>query len=344
MLQILNETNLEAALSLTSDQRGADRVSIAVKGTFIIPQEDNHVALAAEQLPVLYADEYSGKPGESSIKYPADLVLEKVNTNVGLIGNAHSPGAKPVKRLIASVTIGSLTKSILVTGDRYWKEKSLSAGFDMTDPTPFIHMPLIFERAFGGADHTDRNTTKHSYDNRNPIGTGFRTNSIAVANLKLPNLEDPEHLISHWKDRPPIACFGFTDSSWDQRMRYAGTYDNDWLKNQCPLLPEDFDFRFFNSADPHLISDSFLKGGEPVRLVNVSKKATLDFTLPKLDISLMFRLGESRNYQKADMWTVLFEPDKDRFYIVWGKSFSVGKQPSRMRYVKVEINGGKSTI
>ena len=157
-------------------------------------------------------------------------------------------------------------------------------------------------------------------------------------------MEDPDHLISHWKDRPPIACFGFVDSTWDQRLRYAGTYDNGWLKNQCPLLPEDFDLRFFNSAEPHLISEEFLKGGEPVRLVNASKKATLEFTLPKLDISLMFRLGESRNYQKADIWTVVFEPDKDRFYIVWGSSFSVGKQPSRMRYVKVEMDGDEDTI
>ena len=161
MLQILNETPFETALSLTSDQRGADRVSIAVKGTFIIPQKDNQVRLATEQLPVLYADEYYGKQGESSIKYPVDLMLEKVNTNVGLIGNAHSPSGKPVKQLIASVTIGRLIKSILVIGDRYWKDKSILPGFYMTDPIPFIHMPLIYERAFGGADHTNKNSKKH---------------------------------------------------------------------------------------------------------------------------------------------------------------------------------------
>lgn len=344
MLQILNETPFKTAISLTTDQSGADRVNVAVKGTFILTHKDNHTRLATEQLPVLLVDEYFGKPGESSIKYPVDLVLEKLNTNVGLIGNARSPGGRPVKQLITSVTIGSLNKSILVTGDRYWIEKSLSAGFDMTDAIPFTHMPLVFERAFGGADLTEKNSSKHDFDRRNPIGTGFRTNRNAVANHKLPNLEDPTHLISHWKDRPPIACFGFADSAWDPRLRYAGTYDDGWLKSQCPLLPEDFDLRFFNAADPDLVSETFLKGGEPVRLVNVSEKGVLEFSLPTLDIRLMFRLGQYRDYRKADVWTVAFEPDQDRFYMVWGKSISVGKQPSRMRYVKVEMVGDEDTI
>lgn len=340
MLQILNKTTFEAALALNTDQDGAEKVTVAIKGTFKIPPRYGDVRLADEQLQVLYADEYYGEPGKSSIKYPADLVLGKFNTDIGLIGIAHSSGGKSVKRLLVSLKVGTLKKTIMVTGDRQWQESAFLPGFYMTDPAPFKEMPLIYERAFGGVDQTHKNEKKHGWDKKNPIGTGFRLNKNTVENHRLPNLEAPDHLISHWKDKPPVACYGFIDGSWEQRLQFAGTYDDRWLENQFPLLPMDFDVRFFNAVPPDLITKGFLKGGEPVQMVNLSKKGILEFNLPKLEISLMFRLGETRNYQKANLWTVVFEPDDDRFYMVWGGSFCVGKQPSRMRYVKVEMDGG----
>lgn len=344
MLQILNKTPFEAALALVTDQHGAERVAVALKGTFKIPLRHGEVRLADEQFPVFYADEYYGEPGKSSIKYPVDVVLGKVNTDVGLVGMAHSPNGKPVKRLPICLRVGQLKRTIMVTGDRQWEKRILLPGFHMTDPVPFEEMPLIYERAFGGVDSTHKREKKHGWDKRNPIGTGFRLNEDAVENHRLPNLEDPNHLISHWKDKPPVAGHGFIDGSWEHRLKFAGTYDDAWLKNQFPLLPTDFDWRFFNSAAPELTAKGFLKGGEPVQLVNLSPRGVLEFNLPRLEINFMFRLGESRNYRKADLQTVVFEPDEDRFYMVWGKSFCVGKQPSRMLYVKVVMDGEKKTL
>lgn len=339
MLQILNKTPFQAALALVTDQHGAEKVTVAIKGTFKIPARHGEVRLADEQFPVLYTDEYYGEPGKSSISYPADLVLGKVNTDVGLIGSAHSHDGKSVKQLAVSLKVGEIGKIIMVTGDRQWKKRALMPGFSMTDPAPFTEMPLVYERAFGGVDQTQKNKRKHGWDKGNPIGTGFRLNKDAVANHRVPNLEDPHHLISHWKDKPPVASYGFNEGSWEPRLQFAGTYDDGWLKNQFPLLPVDFDARFFNAAPPDLIAQGFLKGGEPVQMVNLSKKGNLEFKLPRIEISLMFRLGDTRNHKKANLWTVVFEPDEDRFYMVWGGSFCVGKQPSRMRYVKVETAG-----
>lgn len=344
MLQILNKTPFEVALALVNDQHGYDMVSVAIKGTFKIPTRDGKVRLTEEQLSVLCTDEYYGEPGKSSIKYPVDLVLGKINTDVGLVGSAHSPNERPVKQLPVSLKVGQLQRIIMVTGDRHWKRHTLLPGFHMTDPIPFIEMPLIYERAFGGIDQSYKNEKRHGWDKRNPIGTGFRLNENAVKDHRLPNLDNPDHLISNWKDKPPVACYGFIEGTWESRLKYAGTYDDAWTKNQSPLLPKDFDLRFFNSAAPELIAKGFLKGGETVQMVNLSKKGNLEFNLPKLDIRLMFRLGGTRNCQNADIWTVVFEPDEDRFYIVWGGSYCVGKQPSRMKYVKVEMDGEARTI
>jgi hypothetical protein len=339
MLQILNKTPFEAALALVADQHGTEKVTIAIKGTFAIPARGSNVSLAEKQLPVLYTDEYYGDPGKSAIKYPVDLVLGKTNTDIGFIGKAYSPEGKPVKQLPVSLRVGRMQKPVIIFGDRRWEKRIVMHDFSMTDPAPFTEMPLNYERAFGGTDQTHKNEKKHGWYARNPIGTGFRLNDDAVEGHKLPNLENPDHLITEWKDKPPVACYGFTDGAWEPRVKFAGTYDENWRENQFPLLPLDFDLRFFNAAPPDLTAKGFLQGGEPIQLVNLSRKGVLQFALPKLEISLMFRLGESRNYQKADLWTLAFEPDEDRFYMVWGGAFGVGKQPSRMRYVKVEMAG-----
>ena len=139
-------------------------------------------------------------------------------------------------------------------------------------------------------------------------------------------------------------CIGAIEGFWDQRLKFAGTYDSEWIENQFPLLPINFKLRFFNSAHPDLIANGFLEGGQTVILTNLSKRGVLTFNLPKLTVNLMFRLGENRSFQKANLWTVLFEPDLDRFYMVWGGSFCVGKQPSQMRYIKVEMDENMSNM
>ena len=339
MLQILNKTPFQASLTLFTDKMGAEKVAIAVKGTFNIPNNCNEAQLAEEQLPVLFADEYYGEPGQSSIKYPVDLVLEKLNTDIGFVGNAHRPDNKPVTQLPVSLRVGRLQKTIMVVGDRFWKKRSMMPGYDISDPIPFKEMPIIYERAFGGIDQTHQDEKKQGGYSQNPIGAGFLLNGDNVENKPLPNLEDPDHLIKNWKDKPPLACYGFIDGAWEQRLKFVGTYNDDWQKNQFPLLPEDFDSRFFNAAHPAFIADGYLNGGEIVQMVNLSKKGILEFLLPKYELDLMFRLGETRNFHKANLWTVVFEPDEDRFYMVWGGSFNIGKQPTKMKYVKVEIHG-----
>ena len=69
-------------------------------------------------------------------------------------------------------------------------------------------MPLVYERAFGGSDHTHEKLKKQGTEMRNPVGTGFRKNSDAVAGVPLSNVEYPGHLVGSWSDAPPPAGFG----------------------------------------------------------------------------------------------------------------------------------------
>jgi len=340
LFQILNKTAFQASLGLFTDQYGADKVVVAIKGTFTMPKDSVvKIKLADEQLPVLYCDEYFGEPKTSSIKYPADMVLGKVGTDIGLVGHAYSNNGALIKQIPVSITVGELQKNILVVGDRHWEENKLMPGFSISEPAFFTKMPLLFERAFGGYDQSHKNEKDHRWNRENPIGTGFRINKDAVANHLLPNLEDPKNLISHWNDKPPVMGFGFIDSSWEPRIKYAGTYDKDWQKNQSPLLPIDFKIDFFNSASAGLRSQQFVCGGEDVRLENVSQRGLLHFKLPQINIRCTSHIGDTHNTEDAQLWTLLFEPDEERFYLVWGKSFPIGKQLTKMKSVKVEIEG-----
>ncbi|MGD9201498.1 MAG: DUF2169 domain-containing protein [Chitinispirillia bacterium] len=340
MLQLLNKTAFETGVGLLTDQHGRESVCIAIKGTFTIPASfTDELTLAEEQLPVLTSDEYYGEPGKSSVKYPADVILGKTGTDIGLVGSAYSKDDAPTEKLKVSIRVGNLKKTIQVFGNRYWKKNKFLPGLSISKPELFTKMPLLYERAFGGADTSHEDKEKHTWYRKNPIGTGFKTNRHALENCALPNFEDPDNLISHWKNIPEVMGYGFIDSSWEPRITYAGTYDDAWQKNQSPLLPKDFKIDFFNAASRGLRTDQVIQEEQNVELINVSPTGLIEFTLPSIKINATFHTNEDAAAKETKLWTILFEPDKNRFYLVWGESFPIGKQPSKMRYIEVAIQG-----
>ncbi len=43
-------------------------------------------------------------------------------------------------------------------------------------------------------------------------------------------------------------AFGPIGRSWQQRIKWAGTYDDQWMRHQYPFLPNDFDEHYFQAA------------------------------------------------------------------------------------------------
>lgn len=339
MFQIHNKTPYPSGLAFFLNAQGAEQVTVVSKATFQLPTYfDSECVLSAEQRPILYCDEYFAEPGRSSLHYPADVVLGKYTTDVGIIGHVHSPSGRPASRVRASLVLGDLRKDIDVHGDRTWRA-NWSGGFSATVPEPFVSLPIRYERSFGGTDITDDDPRQHAAYPPNPIGTGFRQKRAAVAQHPLPNFEEPNQEISCWEDRPPPAGYGFIAPSWSPRCLFAGTYDTDWQTTRAPLLPKDFDLRFCQASPPSLQTRSFLTGGETVKLTNLSRQGNLSFSLPKLVLRYRCRIGISDVEAIADLWTVVFEPDAGLVCMVFGKAFPIGKQPARMRFVEVEQLG-----
>jgi hypothetical protein len=335
MLQLKNATPFKAAHMLLADVNGIDTIFAVVKATFTIADS---VALADEQLPIVLSDEHYADPASSSIRVSSDVCLGKPGTDVLLIGSAWAPSNEPTWQMDVSVSVGPLRHTVRVFGDRVWDTRSGIASIAWV--APFVRMPLVWERAFGGSDANAKGP--HIF-RQNPVGSGFRASGStqAVSGRPLPNVEDPEAPISSVQDMPAPAGFAPISPSWLPRSSYAGTYDEAWQRNRAPYLPNDFDPRFFQLARAGMVVPGYLQGGEVVDLRGVTPSGATRFTLPIVRPQVTYRRDTGSQTLPAVLDTLLIEPDANRFSLVWRSAFACDKQVLKVREVAVQL--GPST-
>jgi hypothetical protein len=314
-----------------ADEETRPLLVAVIKATYQFNEEG--VRLAEEQPPVLLAGEYWGDPESSSFKYEPEATRLKLATDVVLIGHAHGRGATDV---IAGLQVGPVRKAVRVSGDRVWFKSMGSVG--MTAPKKFDTIPLQWERAFGGWDRVPQEEARHRCEPRNPVGVSFRSSaSHFEEGLRLPNLEDPADPIRSFGQKVEPAAFGFTCGHWEPRAKYAGTYDEAWSKSRSPLLPKDFDRRFFNAAAPGLTARGYLKGDETVGLVSVTPSGRASFKLPggplpQVQVELSFRADVSR---QAQLDTVVIDADQQVVSLLWRAEVPLRTGPHDVKTIRV---------
>jgi hypothetical protein len=132
--------------------------------------------------------------------------------------------------------------------------------------------------AFGGAHIIDGERVA---EERNPLGTGFLPEGVATDRpIPAPQVlapDEPEHRPGERYVPQGVSPLG-RDTAF--RLDHAGTYDEAWRRERFPRLPDDFDYRFYNSAHPDLVIEGFLRGDEHIELVNLTPTGTLRAALP----------------------------------------------------------------
>jgi hypothetical protein len=208
--------------------------------------------------------------------------------------------------------VGTVQKLLRVSGDRTWR------GFGMSSPQEFTRMPLVYERAYGGVDSRSADPEK-DWEWRNPAGVGFAISRDNLTGSALPNVEYPDETVSSWTDRPRPAGFTPIGSHWQPRASFAGTYDDRWMRERQPLLPDDFDDRHFQTVPPDQQAPEFMRGGEPVVLIGVTARGRLDFVLPRVFPGFETRFSDGSREFHADrkLHTIILEPDFPRVSLVW---------------------------
>ncbi|HSP78881.1 MAG TPA: DUF2169 domain-containing protein [Myxococcaceae bacterium] len=331
-----NETPLVLEPLYLADEEMQPLLVLVVKATYAIGRDG--LTLAEEQEPVNVAGEYWGEPESSSYRYEPECAFFKPATDVVLVGHAHAP-APDTRELLVALQVGPVRKGVKVVGDRTWYRSmgSISA----TRPQPFERMPLRYERAFGGWDRTGEDPAKHRFEPRNPVGVGFRASHRNFEEgLRLPNLEDPEQPVQRFGQVVSPAGFGFTSPNWQPRAAYAGTYDEAWDKSRKPMLPKDFDRRFLSAASPGLVAPSYLKGGEPVTVVNASSLGRLSFSLPGVAPKITVVLaGAEDAHPPLNLDTVILDTDEHRLFLLWRAVLPLADGPHDVQGIRLEAEG-----
>ncbi|WP_039056541.1 DUF2169 domain-containing protein [Enterobacter sp. Bisph1] len=164
-----------------------------------------------------------------------DMAMPKARAEFLATGYAYTRHQQDKTACAVRIEIGELSKTLAVSGDRYW------AGSRPTAPQPFEQMRLDWSRAWGG-EGCDENPHGIGATLENHNGTQYR---------RLPNIEPLQQRILSLREKPEPASFGPLDLLWPRRFRRMGkNYDARWLQQDFPGFAPDIDWRVFNAASP----------------------------------------------------------------------------------------------
>jgi hypothetical protein len=231
-VDVVSICSFPAGALLWEAQPGQLSLTVIVKATFVLAPGE--MTLAIEQDP-LREERHWDDNGMASVHFPGDYAPSKRKVDVTLVGHAYAPQREPATSIVARLAVGDLEKSVRVTGDRSW-----TLGPDKTPepgpPSPFLRMPLRYERAGLSAD--------------NPIGIDVHAPQV-VSMPALPNLERAS-------GRGGTPCFGPVAPTWRARRKLLDEPATFWAygivrdpRAAGPPLgpaPPRLDFAFFNAA------------------------------------------------------------------------------------------------
>lgn len=192
-----------------------------------------------------------------------DYGIPKLYSEWLMAGSAYGRGQKAVS---VNVNVGSLSREFFVVGNSH------DTGIDMIDPIPFEVMPLSWANTYGGKAHTE-----------NPSGKGMDKDSFGI--LHLPNVYEKSS-IGHNTQKIPACPQGknvFTKGFHSQvgfqvLPKGMGTYDESWLKTLFPAPPNDFDWKYYNLAQPpQIMSEPASQGAvfkalDNIRITNMHEQ------------------------------------------------------------------------
>jgi len=122
------------------------------------------------------------------------------------------------------------------------------------------------------------------------------------------------------------------------------------MRTRQPLLAEDLDDRYFQSAPADQQAPQWLRGGEPVVLLRLTPGQDLRFTLPKLYLGFETRFydGSRELHPRKNLHSVILEPDFPRVSLVWHSAlpchFKVQKLERTVISLKTDLSTGAPLV
>lgn len=336
-MRIANETPFEMERTVVLDKRGAETLVVVLKGTWTV-KPDGESVVATNQRMIAAYDSFYGLPETSSIKDEAELGPLRPSTDCFLVGSVRAPDAA-TRMLDVCFRAGPLEKKVRVFGERRWKRGAF--GLAPSEPEPFDSVPLKWELAYGGRDTSHAEQRNHGEESRNPVGRGFRSarTELPIADDLLPQLESPSDPIRSAGQAVEPVAFAPIGRVWKPRRDFAGTYDQHWIDERMPLLPSDFDPRFYQSAPDGLTAPRRLEGGEKVEIVFGEERARLAFAMPRPQPVAFVSLSDRARELDMSMDTMLFDLDTMQLRVVWKAEVDIHQRLPELSEIACHLRG-----
>lgn len=319
---------------------------LVVRGTFDLAAHGGAITLAQEQQPVAPGDAYAGPvsthPLRAVIQEDGDLLPYKPGTDILVSGHARAPGGLACTQWIAGIRVGSLKKLVRLHGPRQFRKQVL--GWRLGPATPVESVCLDYRLAFGGCIDV---TPAHTRDGEpdairhagNPAGVGWlprpgdykhlgRAGRTCVARwvagqkvLDAPQIEAPLDPVTHPFQRAAPQGLGAIARWCTPRVAYQGDFDAHWRATRYPLLPENFESRFFQNAPADMVATPHLRGDESVTMTGLLPDKT-DMLLPGWTLLVAVRLASGRSELSIPLLdTLRFDLDRRQVSMVWRTHF-----------------------
>ena len=325
-MEFVNQLPAAALAFRQFDRNGELDCVVSAKATFRHVQ-DRFLELADEQEPFQWTDQYEDDPHRSSLVRSTDLTPDKPGTDVTFLGNSYAPDARPSKSWIASLQIGPITKSLVAFGKREWRPKvnkskktilgipkaAETLSWELSNAEPARAVPMSWQLAFGGGLNGKPGSECSEEDEIspvNPLGLGCVPNSDlkSARAVPAPQIVMLEDEALDWKKNITPGGFGPIPPWWPQRNRFAGTYDEKWLDTRHPLLPLDFDRRFWNCAPEDQVAIPYLQAGTQYRLMNLHPQLPeARGFLPDAQLGVRCQTGDRDEWHLANLDGVHFD-------------------------------------
>ncbi len=219
-------------------------------------------------------------------------------------GSFFAPQQQPVTGGEVRVRVGAQQKTLYVFGPRQWVMGIPSA------PEPVTEVALEYTNAFGGNGLSS-----------NPDGIGYQQED-------LPLIENPEQLLTSANARIEPAGLGVLNPACAQRMRYCGTYDDQYLTKFFPGYPDDFDWQFFLAAAHDQRCEGYYRGDEGYEFHNLHpQQAVIRGQLPgyltRCFVRQKVQGGLRFSELKLNLDTLWFFPHSDLALQIWRGGIAV---------------------
>ncbi|WP_437962566.1 DUF2169 domain-containing protein (plasmid) [Sorangium sp. So ce119] len=323
-MELENHTRFTARLFRTAidDHRIAaslvTKITYELRGTELVPSEEQPWRISAE-------------PWESEYGViDTDQLFYRGGVDLFLFGHAR-PEKPGTTRFTLSVLVGrEWRREVVVSGVRVWR-KGLS-GLSATSPLPIEAIPLTMAYAYGGKDVWDGLDVPYPL---NPDGIGCYLWPHSAEDRPLPNLEEPDQLISSWDDRPLPAGVGPCPPMSGIRLaRLAGPSLHAHAAGAPDAAaagpPIQFDATFFNAAHPRMIVPA-IEPGTRIAVGGVTGGAPLVIDLPEVRPRARVRFEDEVDERPLAIDQVGIEADRGRVFVSYRFPFRYVVVPEQIR-------------